>query len=143
MTGGAHLAGDGQHRDAVELGVGDGGDQVGGPGPAGGHADADLAGGAGVALGGEPAALLVPRQDHADLVAEPGQGLVQRHARPARIGKNRIHAVVDQRLHDDIGPAHQFLASRAAGNPGRFGRIDGHVGNLSVFLASDGRSINH
>ena len=60
---------------------------------------------AGVALGGESAALLVPRQDHADLVAEPRQGLVQRHARPAGIGENRVHAVVHQALHDDIGPA--------------------------------------
>ena len=101
----ADLAGDGQQRDAVELGVGDGGDQVRGARPAGGHADADASGGAGVALGGEPAALLVPRQNHANLVAEPRQGLVQRNAGPARIGENRVHAVVHQGLHDDIGPA--------------------------------------
>ena len=69
-------------RDAVELGVGDGGDQVRGPRAAGGHADADLAGGSGVALGGEAPALLVAGQDHADLVAKSGQGLVQRDAGP-------------------------------------------------------------
>ena len=40
---GAHLAGDGQQGNAVQLGVGDGGHQVGGPRAAGGHADADLA----------------------------------------------------------------------------------------------------
>ena len=40
--GGAHLTGDGQQGNAVQLGVGDGGDQVGGPRAAGGHADADL-----------------------------------------------------------------------------------------------------
>ena len=70
---------------------------------------------AGVALGREPAALLVPRQDRADLVAEAGQRLVQRHAGPARIGENRVHAVVDQALHDDIGPAGGL----------RIGRLDG------------------
>ena len=90
---------------AVELGVGDGGDEVRGPRPAGGHADADLAGRAGVALGGKPAALLVPRQDHANLVAEPRQGLVQGNGRPAGIGENRVHAVVYEALHDDIRPA--------------------------------------
>ena len=76
----ADLAGNGQHRDAVELGVGDGGDQVGSAGAAGGHADADLAGRAGVALGGEAAPLLVAGEDHANAIAEAGQGLVQRRA---------------------------------------------------------------
>ena len=66
---GGHLAGDGDERDAVELGVGDGGDEVRGAGAAGGHAHAGLAGAAGDALGGERAALLVPRQDRAQLVA--------------------------------------------------------------------------
>ena len=67
------------------------------PGPAGGHADAHLAGATGVALGGEPAPLLVPRQDDPNPVPESGQRLVQRDAGPARVGKNRVHAVVDQR----------------------------------------------
>ena len=49
----------------VHLGVGQAGDEVGGAGAAGGHADADLAGAAGVALGREAAALLVARQDGA------------------------------------------------------------------------------
>ena len=108
----AHLAGDGQQRHAVELGVGDGGHEVRGPRPAGGHADADLAGRAGVALGGKSAALLVPRQDHADLVAEPRQGLVQGNARPAGIGENRVHPVVHEALHDDIRPAGRLRIGR-------------------------------
>ena len=116
----AHLAGDGQQRNAVQLGVGDGRHQVRGARAAGGHAHADLAGAAGVALGGEAAALLVPRQDHAHLVAEAGQGLVQRHARPARVGEDRVHPVVDQRLHDDVGPAGQLRAGRF--RPGRLGQ---------------------
>ena len=102
---GADLAGDRQHGDAVELGVGDGRDQVGRPRSAGGHADADLAGAAGVSLGGKPAPLLVARQNDADLTAKAGQSLVQWDAGPARIGENRIHAVVHQRLHHDIGAA--------------------------------------
>ena len=56
----------------IELGVGEAGDEVGGAGAAGGDADADLAGGAGVALGREAAALLVPRQDGAQPVAGRG-----------------------------------------------------------------------
>jgi len=50
---GADLAGDGDERRRVELGVGEGGDEVGGAGSRGGDADADLAGGAGITLGRE------------------------------------------------------------------------------------------
>ena len=82
MTLVRHLAGDRDERNAVELGVGDGGDEVRRAGTAGGHADADFAGAAGDALGGERAALLVPRQDRAELVGKPGERLVQRHAAP-------------------------------------------------------------
>ena len=120
---GAHLAGDGQDGDAVELGVGDRGHQVRGPRTAGGHADADLARAPRVALGGKPAALLVPRQDHAELVAEPREGLVQGDARAARIGKNRIHPVVHQRLDHDVRPTNG--RRRAGGRAGGFaGRDD-------------------
>ncbi|GAA3217797.1 hypothetical protein GCM10020256_21240 [Streptomyces thermocoprophilus] len=55
------------------MGVGDRGDQVGGAGAGGGHADADLAGGLRVAGGGVAGALLVADQD----VAHPG-GVHQR-----------------------------------------------------------------
>ena len=68
MTGGADLAGDGDERHGIQLGVGEAGDEVGGAGAAGGDADADLAGAAGVALGGEAAALLVARQNGAQPV---------------------------------------------------------------------------
>ena len=102
---GGHLAGDRDQRNAVELGVGDGRDQVRRAGPARGHAHARLAGAAGDALGGKPAALFVPGQDGSQLVGKPREGLVQRHARPARVGENRVDAVVDQGLNQDIGPA--------------------------------------
>ena len=101
----AHLAGDGDDGDAVQLGVGDAGDQVGGTGPAGCHTDTHLSGGSGVSLGGESPALLLPRQDHPDLVPEPRQGLVQRDAGPAWKGKNHLHPVIHQRLDHNIRPA--------------------------------------
>ncbi len=77
-------------RDAVHLGVGDGGHQVQRAGAAGGHADAGLAGGAGVTLGREGAALLVARQDGAELVFEARERLVQRHARAAGVGEDDV-----------------------------------------------------
>ena len=121
ITCGLHLAGDGDQRNAVELGVGDGRDQVRRAGAAGGHADARLAGGAGVALRREAAALLVPRQNRADLVVEARQRLVQRHAGPARIGEDHVDAVVDQRLHEDVGAAGEVVL--------RFGLGCGRHGN--------------
>ena len=51
----------------VHVGVGDRRDEVGGARAGGRHADADLAGGAGVALGRVAGALLVADQDVADL----------------------------------------------------------------------------
>src|SRR5262249_29167882 len=75
-----------------------------GAGPAGGDADADLAGGAGVALGGEAPALLVARQDGAQPVGDPGEGLVQGHAGPAGVGENDLDAVAEQALNEDVGP---------------------------------------
>ena len=38
----------------------------------------------------------------------PRQRLVQRHAGPARIGEQHLHAVIDQRLDEDVGPAHEL-----------------------------------
>ena len=88
-----HLAGDRDDRQRIQLGVGESGDQVQRPGPGGGHDDAGLAGDAGVALGGEDPALLVPRQDRADLVAIARERLVHGHARPARVGEDHFHAM--------------------------------------------------
>jgi hypothetical protein len=62
-----HLAGDGDQRHGIHVGIGDSGDEVGGARAAGGHADAGLACGARVTFRGEGAALLMARQDRADL----------------------------------------------------------------------------
>ena len=60
------LAGDRDDRQRVHLGVGETGDEVQGTRARSRHDDARLAAGSGVALGGEDAPLLVPRQDRPD-----------------------------------------------------------------------------
>ena len=83
-----NLAGDGDDGEAVELGVGQAGDEVQRAWAGGGHGDAGLAGGAGVAFGGEDAALFVAGQDGADLVRTVGEGLVHGHGGTARVGED-------------------------------------------------------
>src|SRR5262249_29319436 len=96
--GGADLPGDGDDRAGVHLGVGQAGDEVGRPGPAGGQADADLAGAAGVALGGEAAALLVPRQDGAQAGGGGRPGLGGGGAGAAGAGGDELDRVVQAGL---------------------------------------------
>jgi hypothetical protein len=100
-----HLAGDRHERDRIHVGVGDRRDEVGGAGAAGRHAHADLAGGAGVALGGERAALLVAGQDDADLVGA-GEGLVELLRGAAGVGEDHVDALADQALDDGVGALH-------------------------------------
>ena len=102
---GEHLAGDGDHGSRVHVGVGNGGNEVGGAGSAGGHAHADFAGGAGVALGGEGTALLVAREDHADFVAA-GEGLVEFLRGAAGIGEDHVNALAGEGLYDHVGTIH-------------------------------------
>ena len=73
------------------------------PGPGRAHADADLAGDAGVAVGGVGAALLVADEDVADLgvVAED---VVERQDHAARVAEEDVDALADERLADDVGP---------------------------------------
>ena len=100
-----HLAGDGDERDRIHERVGDAGDEVGGAGAAGGHADTGPAGGAGIALGRERAALLVARQDGADLLGS-GQRLVKLHARAAGVGEDRVHALALECADEDLTADH-------------------------------------
>ena len=100
-----HLAGDGDERDRVHERVGDAGDEVGGTGAAGGHADAGLAGGAGVALSRERAALLVAGQDGADLLG-PSQRLMKLHARAAGVGEDRVDALALECADEDLAAEH-------------------------------------
>ena len=91
---GADLAGDGDQRNRVHHGRGQAGDEVAAPGAAGGHDHADLAGGAGVAVGHVAAALLVPGKDEPDgrVVELVEQG--QDHA--AGVAEHGVHAEVQQ-----------------------------------------------
>ena len=61
------LAADHQHRHPAQLGVGSGGDQIGGPGPESRQADTGPSGQAAVGGGHEPRGLLVAGQDQPDL----------------------------------------------------------------------------
>ena len=92
----AHLPGDGDERRRVQIGGGDAGHQVGRAGTAGGGAHADLAGGAGVAVGRVRGALLVAHQ-HVPQVGVV-QGVVERDgdaARDTRTGRRspRVRAL--------------------------------------------------
>ena len=69
--------------DGIEVGIGDAGDQVGGARAGGGQADAHLAGGPGIAVGGMGGALLVAHQDVAQLRVLR-QGIVEAAERPRR-----------------------------------------------------------
>jgi len=96
------LAGDGDEGDAVEHGVGEAADEVGGAGAGGGDADAGDAGGTGVALGGEDATLLVAGEDVAD-GGGAGECLVDLHGSTTGVGEHVRHALPLQRLHEDVG----------------------------------------
>ena len=91
-----HLAGDGDQRHRIHVSIGNGRDEVGGAGAAGGHANAGLAGGAGISFRGEGAALLVARQNRANAFGM-GQSLMDFHAGSAGIGENRVNAFLFER----------------------------------------------
>ena len=64
------------------------------------------------------------------LVAEPGQRLVHRHARPAGIGEDDLDAVPDQGLDQDVGPGHglcRVVVGLALVDGGHFGNPSGRV----------------
>ena len=71
------------------------------PGPAGHQHDADLAGGAGIALGGVHRRLLVAHQDVADGVLLE-QRVVDRQYRAAGIAEDDLHALILQGAEQDF-----------------------------------------
>ena len=105
-----HLSGDGHDRHRVEMRVGDAGEQVGGPGSRRGHADADPAGGAGVAVGGQGRALLVAHQDVPQARAE--QRVVDRHDGAAGVAEDDVDALVLERFDEQAGAAPRRLGRR-------------------------------
>ncbi len=80
-----YLAGDGHDGRRVHIGRGQAGDQVGRAGARGGDADAHLAGGAGIAIGGVGRSLLVAHQDVVDRIV--GQRVIEMDHRPPEMPK--------------------------------------------------------
>ena len=99
------LAGDGDDRDGIHHGVHQAGGEVGGAGAGGGAADADLAGGARIAFGGEGGVLLVPHQHVADVVVV--EGVVEGEGDAAGIAEDAIDAFPGQALQQHFRAAHQ------------------------------------
>ena len=96
-----HLAGDGDHGDAVGLGAHNARDEVGGAGAGGGDANAGLAGDAGVAVGGVGGGLFVPHQDVAQLRIGP-QRVVERQNGSAGVSKEHFNTLAEQTFTDDF-----------------------------------------
>ena len=99
------LSGDGDKRDAVHVGVGDAGDQVGGSGARGRHAYPGLSGGAGIAVGHESTALLLTGEDGTNRL-RAGERLVQFHGCAARVGEHHVHALALKSLDEYVGSVH-------------------------------------
>ncbi len=98
---GGDLAGDADDGDGVEHRRGDAGDEVGRTRPAGGHADADLAGGAGVAVGHVRGALLVADEDVVD--GELAQRVVDGEDGSARVAEDAVYALAGEGGPEDFG----------------------------------------
>ncbi len=98
---GGDLSGDGDDGDAVEHGRGDAGDEVGCAGAGGGHADSDLAGGAGVAVGHVGGALLVAHEDVVD--GEFAQRVVDGEDGSAGVAEDGGGAFADEGGPEDFG----------------------------------------
>jgi len=137
---GRHLAGDGHHRDGVQEGGAEPGDQVESPGTAGGpdHAHSPALA-ASVPVGGVGAALLVAHQDVLDTVGVFGQLLVQGQVGAAGVAEDRVHVFTEQALEYDLGagenPGRRHIATSCAGSVARGragGDLSGHLGYLAV-----------
>jgi hypothetical protein len=88
------LSGNGDDGDGIHHGVHQAGGQVGGAGARGGAADADFAGGARVAFGGEGGIFLVTDEDVTDLVIV--QDVVEGEGDTAGVAEHAIDALPGQ-----------------------------------------------
>ena len=124
QEGGGHVAGDRDERHGVQLRRGDRRDEVrrGGTGRA--QADADPAAGAGIAVGGVAAALLMTDEHVADLgvVAED---VVERQDHAARIAEQDVDVLPDERLHQGVRADPVLLARRDVAQHLAPGLLDG------------------
>ena len=105
----ADIAGDEHHRGGVIVGGGNAGDQIGGAGAGGGKAHANLPRGAGVAVGGVGRALLVGGEVVADffLITVELELVVDVENGAAGIAEHRVHPLLQQAFHHNLGPSHQ------------------------------------
>ena len=97
-----HVPGDRDHRDRVEHRRADAGHEVGRARAGGAHADADLAGHPGVAVGGVGAALLVANE-HVPELGVVAEDVVERQDHAARVAEHDVDALAEERLADDVG----------------------------------------
>ena len=107
----AHVAGDEHHRGRIHVGGGDTGGQVGGAGAGSGHADAHLAGGAGVAVRRVGSALLVGGQDVGDTISVAIQLIVDVQDGAAGIAEHSVDPLLQQAFHQDLGTSHFHAVS--------------------------------
>ncbi len=108
---GPHLAGDGDHRDRVHVGIGDGRHEVGGARAGGDDARAHPAGGVGVALGRVAGTLLMPREDVAQ---DRGihQRVIGREDRAARDAEDVGHPRELKRTDQGLCSRHRLAGTR-------------------------------
>ena len=103
---GAHdLRGDSHQGRGVQIGVRNGGDHVGGAGAGSGDTDAHLARNTAVAFRSKRAALFVAGEDGPDF-GLMAQGLVNRHAGAAGIGKDDVYTFTHEAFHEHFGSCH-------------------------------------
>lgn len=111
------LPGDHQHRHAAQVGVGAGGDQVGGARAEGRQADPGLAGEAPIGGGHEAGRLFVAGEHQPDL--RLAQGLQQVEILLAGNSEDVLHALVFQALHNHIGCLGHLRSTSGGGGSDR------------------------
>ena len=103
---GAHDLSRNRHqRRGVQISIRNGGNHVGGAGAGGGNANAHLARNAAIAFRAECPALFMAGQDgpYLGLMA---QGLMNRHAGAARIGKDDVYTFTHEAFHEHFSSCH-------------------------------------
>ena len=98
-----HLPRQGDHRSAIHPRVGDRRDEVRRARSARADAHADATRRARVALGRVTRALLVAAEHVVELVGVLRQRVIERHDRAARDAEDRVDALADERLAEDLG----------------------------------------
>jgi len=132
-----HLAGDDHHRDRVHVGGGDAGHGIGHARARRHQRDADVAGGARIAVGRVHGGLLMAHQHVLDGVLLV-ECVVDVEHRPARVAPHVLHALGLQAAHEDFRTV-EFGGRRIAGGLCRCGTLvfrgrHVHGVNLSGFL---------